>query len=242
LARAEEARAAMLALFPAGFEEVDRGSDVELAAYGDRADADELRARFGTVESAAVEPGWEDRWRDFHRGVRVGEIWVGPPWEEPPAGAVAVVVDPGRAFGTGAHPTTRLCLELLARVETGSLVDAGSGSGVLAVAAAKLGFAPVVAIDDDPAAIEATLRNADANGVALTATHADILTEALEADVVVANVSLEVVHAIAPRVRAQRLVTSGYLASDALELPGWQRGERVELDGWAADCWRSERE
>jgi ribosomal protein L11 methyltransferase len=238
----EEARAAMLELFPVGFEEVDRGSEVELCAYGDDPDADRLRARFGSVESEAVEPGWEDRWRDFHRGVRAGELWVGPPWEEPPAGAVAVVIEPGRAFGTGAHPTTQLCLELLGRVEKGSLVDAGCGSGVLAVAGAKLGFAPVVAIDDDPAAIEATVRNGEANGVTLTATQADVLGEALEAEVVVANVSLEVVRVLAPRVRALRLVTSGYLAADALELPGWERAERVELDGWAADCWRSERE
>ena len=88
--------------------------------------------------------GWEDRWRDFHHGVVVGRFWVGPPWEEAPAGVEAIVIDPGRAFGTGAHPTTRLTLELLQELEPGSLLDVGCGSGVLSIAAAKLGFAPVV--------------------------------------------------------------------------------------------------
>ena len=72
---------------------------------------------FGGAARADVEEGWEDRWREFHRPVRVGPLWVGPPWEEPAADALAVVIDPGRAFGTGAHPTTRLCLELLAELE-----------------------------------------------------------------------------------------------------------------------------
>src|SRR5437016_3537985 len=83
-------------------------------------------------EAAPVENGWEDRWRDFHRPIRIGPLWVGPPWEEAPPGAVAVWIDPGRAFGTGAHPTTRLCLELLLDVRRGSLLDVGCGSGVIA--------------------------------------------------------------------------------------------------------------
>ena len=89
---------------------------------------------FGMGDAADVEDGWEDRWRKFHRPVRVGRLWVGPPWETPPADALAVVIDPGRAFGTGAHPTTQLCLELLQELEPGSLLDVGCGSGVLSVA------------------------------------------------------------------------------------------------------------
>src|SRR6185503_17195037 len=116
---------------------------------------------------AEVEAGWEDRWREFHRPVEIGPLWVGPPWETPPPGAIAVVVDPGRAFGTGAHPTTRLCLELLLDLPRGSLLDVGCGSGVLSIAAAKLGFHPVRAVDLDPQAVEATRRNAAANGVVL---------------------------------------------------------------------------
>ena len=88
---------------------------------------------------------------------------------EPATGELAVVIDPGRAFGTGAHPTTRLCIELLATSARGSLLDVGCGSGVLAIAAARLGFSPIAAIDDDPIAIETTLANAAVNGVGLHA-------------------------------------------------------------------------
>src|SRR5262249_9807166 len=105
-ARAEEAPAAGIGPDPQGVEEGEHGGGVELAAY---TDADPPPGAL----IADVEPGWEERWREFHRPVRVGKLWVGPPRESPPDESVAIVVDPGRAFGTGAHPTTRLCLELL---------------------------------------------------------------------------------------------------------------------------------
>ena len=136
----EPARARLLDLHPEGFEEADG----ELAVYTDGDGEKALEALFGAVSSTPVEPGWEERWREFHRPVRIGELWVGPPWEEPPGDVVAVVIDPGRAFGTGSHPTTRLCLELLLELDRGRLLDVGCGSGVLSVAAAKLGFGPVV--------------------------------------------------------------------------------------------------
>ncbi len=117
-----------------------------------------------------VPAGWEDNWRSFHHGTVIGRFWVGPPWEEAPAGAEAIVIDPGRAFGTGAHPTTRLSLELLQELEPGALLDVGCGSGVLSIAAAKLGFEPVIAIDIDDVAIEVTRANADVNDVAFSAT------------------------------------------------------------------------
>src|SRR6266508_1864708 len=136
---AEIARARVLVLVPEGFEEVDAGDELELVAYTDADGEERIRAAFGSVDSAPIEQGWEDRWREFHRSVRAGGVWIGPPWEKPPTDALAVVVEPGRAFGTGAHPTTRACVELLSRVEPVSLVDAGCGSGVLAIVAAKLG-------------------------------------------------------------------------------------------------------
>jgi len=235
-AQAERARAIMIELFPEGFEEVDHDGGVELAAYTDPAGEERLWAAFGGARSDDVEEGWEDRWRAFHRPVRIGPLWVGPPWEEPDADATAVMIDPGRAFGTGSHGTTRLCLELLLDQPRGSLLDVGCGSGVLAIAAAKLGFDPVHAVDLDPQAIEATNANAGVNGVAVAASVADALSDPLPAaDCAVMNVSLEHDGAIAERLDCTRLITSGYLVSESPEYPGYRRDARREAEGWAAD-------
>jgi ribosomal protein L11 methyltransferase len=193
-------------------------------------------AAFPQASTTEVEAGWEDRWRAFHRPVRIGPLWVGPPWELAPSGAVAVVVDPGRAFGTGAHPTTRLCLELLLAEERGSVLDVGCGSGVLAIAAVKLGHAPVVAVDVDESAVAATRANAERNGVDVVTRRIDALTAPLpRADLALANIALDAVEELGGRLDAVRIVTSGYLASDAPRLEGFRRLERRELDGWAAD-------
>jgi ribosomal protein L11 methyltransferase len=177
-----------------------------------------------------VAEGWEDGWRAFHRGVRVGRCWVGPPWEEPPGDAVAVVIDPGRAFGTGAHPTTRLCLELLQEVEPASLLDVGCGSGVLSVAAAKLGFAPVRAVDLDEVALETTTANAAANGVDV-----EVGAELRPATLAVMNIALDVVERMLPELPVERAITSGYLERDEPRVEKWTRLERRVRDGWAAD-------
>jgi ribosomal protein L11 methyltransferase len=193
-------------------------------------------AAFPAARRSEVETGWENRWRDFHRPVRVGPLWVGPPWEQAPADSVAVVIDPGRAFGTGAHPTTRLCLELLLGEEQGSVLDVGCGSGVLAIAAAKLGHRPVVAVDVDPSAVEATKANAQRNDVAVAARRLDATASPLpRADLAFANIALGAVETLGGRVAAPRIVTSGYLGSDAPSLEGFRNVERRELDGWAAD-------
>ena len=205
--------------------------------YVDGAGEERMRAAFDEVESVPVEGGWEDRWRAFHRPVVAGGLWIGPPWEPVPAGAHAVVVDPGRAFGTGAHPTTRACIELLAGVERGSCLDAGCGSGVLAVAAARLGFAPVVAVDVDPAAVEVASATARLNGVAVDVRLADVLRDELpETDCVVANIELAAVEQLLGRLTAKAVVTSGYLAHQTPSAPGWERTARLELEGWAADA------
>jgi len=237
-AEAEIARARLLPLAPTGFEEVEAGGRLELAVYTDEAGEEGIRAAFDRVSAAAVKPGWEDRWRAFHRPVRAGGLWIGPPWESPPAGEQAVVVDPGRAFGTGAHPTTRACVELLAGVERGSVLDAGCGSGVLAVAAARLGFAPVLAVDVDPVAIEAAAETAHRNGVQVDVRRADALRDELpRPDLVVANIELDVVEALLARHPAPRAITSGYLAHEAPAAEGWRSEARLELEGWAAEVY-----
>jgi ribosomal protein L11 methyltransferase len=236
LARAEEARALALELAPGGFEETETADDIALALYVDESEVERIRAVFPDAEAASVQLGWEDGWRAFHRPVRAGGLWIGPPWAEPGADEPAVVIDPGRAFGTGAHATTRLCIELLARSERGSLLDVGCGSGVLSIAANRLGFGPVVAVDNDPVAVETTAANARANGVAV-----DVLlldgerAELPPADVAVANVLLAPVERILARLDTNLAITSGYLVDDLPSAPGWTRLDRLELEGWAAD-------
>jgi ribosomal protein L11 methyltransferase len=229
LERAEEARAEWLERFPQGFEERTCGLDLELAAYTD------AQPPPGSVVED-VEPGWEDRWREFHRAVRVGPLWIGPPWQLPPRDAVPVVIDPGRAFGTGAHATTHLCLELVAELEPASLLDVGCGSGVIAIAAALLGFSPVIAVDVDSAAVDATLRNADANGATVDVRLLDLTTDELpEADIAVANITAALVEGLLARTDARVVVASGFLERDEPELGGYRRRERRVRGGWAAD-------
>jgi ribosomal protein L11 methyltransferase len=224
----------MLELHPEGFEEADG----ELAVYTDADGEKRLRDHFADVTVRPVEPGWEERWREFHRPVWIGPLWVGPPWEEPPAEVTAVVIDPGRAFGTGSHPTTRLCLAFLLELVRGSLVDVGCGSGVLSVAAAKLGFSPVLAIDRESAAVEAARRNAEENGVLIEVRLADALaTESPAADVGLANIDLAAVEALAPSLDVGLLVTSGYFHSRLPELAGFAHRERRIDGGWAADLY-----
>lgn len=237
-AEAEIARALLLELVPEGFEEEDAGAELELVAYTDAIGEDWIRyARAGLVSSEPVLPGWEERWREFHRPVRVGGLWIGPPWESPPDGEPAVVVvDPGRAFGTGAHPTTRACIELLAGHDRGSVLDAGTGSGVIAVAAATLGFEPVFALDVDPDAVEAAKSTASRNGAYVHVMRANVLVDELPAtDLVVANIELSAVEALLARRPSARAITSGYLAHETPQAAGWERLSRLEIDGWAAD-------
>jgi ribosomal protein L11 methyltransferase len=226
----------MLELFPQGFEEVDSPDGIELVAYTDAGGEERLWHVFGGVRGQDIAADWRDRWKAFHQPVRVGPLWIGPPWHDPPTDATAVVIDPGRAFGTGAHPTTQLCVELLLELEPASLVDFGSGSGVLSIVAAKLGFAPVIALDADENAVAATIANAAANDVQVDARRSNVLDdEAPAAAVALANITRTSVEALAPRLRSRTLLSSGYLPTDDAPLPGFRQLRRITRAGWAAD-------
>ena len=177
-------------------------------------------------------------------------LTVRPPWEPPSATALDVVIDPGQAFGTGAHATTRLCLELmLDTAAAGSFVDLGCGSGVLAIVAAKLGWPAVTALDYDKAATVATRENAHRNRVELEVVDFDLRYEQVpDADLVAANVLAAplVGWAASQRRLAPRLILSGLLASEADRVAAAfaQRGRhehaRRVLGEWAALALRGE--
>lgn len=198
-AQAEVALAQLLELAPSGVEEVDVDDQlVEYAVYGapgELPEVGELRACVGgalvEVRTSEIADDWDRRWREFHRPVVIAErLCIRPPWAPGPDAELEIVIDPGRAFGTGAHATTRLCLELLlaAGDHRGAAVDLGCGSGVLAIAAAKLGHRPVFALDNDPAAILATRANAAANSVVVHARRLDLRRQRVpSAPLVLAN-------------------------------------------------------
>ena len=226
----------MLELHPEGFVENPGREDVELVAYTDEAGAGRLRENFADVRTELVPPGWEEEWKRFHEPATVGSLWIGPPWAQAEPGLVPVWIDPGQAFGTGAHATTQLCLKILHLLDPGSLLDVGCGSGVLALAASKLGFGPVTAIDSDEAAVEATLQNAAANHVVLDVRHIDALTNPLpDAEIVLANIDLPTLADLAPPSGCRLLVTSGYYEPDRPAFPGFDHIGREVQDKWAAD-------
>jgi ribosomal protein L11 methyltransferase len=202
-------------LAPNGVEEERGPGYVEFAIYGGEGELPELGDLDATIAGGRVEVNateipddWADRWRDFHKPLLVADrLWLRPSWEPPREGAVDVVVDPGQAFGTGAHPTTRLCLQYLCELDgageaDGELVDLGTGSGVLAIAAAKLGWTPIRAYDHEPAAIEAARANAAANNVDLFLERANLREQLPElAPTVVANMTAPILLAVAELVR-----------------------------------------
>jgi ribosomal protein L11 methyltransferase len=248
----ERVLADLLELAPDGVEE-DRGDGwVEYAIYGPPGEVPDLpdleaAAGDGLVEITAtsIPDDWADRWRDFHRPVVIGDgrIVVRPSWQ-PPAGRadIDVVIDPGQAFGTGAHATTALCLELLAELADagephGPLADLGTGSGVLAIAAAKLGWAPVYGCDSELAAIEAAADNARANGVELELQRVNLREQAAPpAPTVTANLTAPLLRAVAERLADTpgTLICSGMLASEADDVAAALAARGLE----AADCRR----
>jgi ribosomal protein L11 methyltransferase len=241
--------AELLELVPAGLEERELDDVVEFVLYGaagELPDLGELRAAAGDalvdVSTSELPDDWDERWRSFHAALDVGALRVRPPWEPPREGALDVVIDPGQAFGTGSHPTTRLVLELVTELTpAGALADWGCGSGILAIAAAKLGWAPVLACDHDPASVEATLAGAVANGVSLEVSRRDLRREpGPYAPTVLANLVRPLLLDVA-RVMTdppRRLIASGLLPGEVDEVVAafaeLREIRRVVEDGWAA--------
>ena len=250
-AHAEEVLGAMLEMAPSGIEQVDDGDWVEFAVYGTPGELPELEPGEAEVagvrvqvSGTAVPDDWEERWKAFHRPVLVADrIYVRPPWEGPVGAEIDLEIDPGRAFGTGSHSTTRLCLALLAEVEpAGSAVDLGCGSGVLAIAAARLGFGPVTALDADPLAVDATRQNAAVNGVALAEIGRANLREqpAPAADLVMGNLMRPLLLRVAELMteKPRTLIASGLLDSEADEVAAafapLEEANRYSDKGWTA--------
>jgi ribosomal protein L11 methyltransferase len=262
---AEHVMTNLLELAPNGLEEERGPGWVEYAIYGppgEVPDLGELQAAAGgslvDVTTTSVPDDWADRWADFHRPIEVaGRIGVRPSWWDPQDGLIDVVVDPGRAFGTGGHPTTRLSLALLIALEeageaSGPIADWGTGSGVLAIAAAKLGFSPVIGCDREEASLETARANAEANGVEMAIERVDVREGPPPVRrTVVANLTANLLRDCAGHLAEgnevpERLVCSGMLEAeldgvvDAFATVGLREAERRTEAEWAALLLRRE--
>lgn len=257
---AELALSDLLTFAPSGVEETAIGDDVvEYAIYGapgEIPDLPDLEAAAGgalvEIRTSEVADDWSERWRAFHQPILVGSaLHVRPPWCPPSADTTVreIVIDPGQAFGTGAHDTTRLCLELLLELEPGgAAVDVGCGSGVLGIAASALGWAPVVGVDHDVASVQATLDNARVNGVDMTAHRHDLVYDGPSpyAPLVLANLLRPLLLRVASEGFAdgaipETLIASGLLRAEADEVArafadalGLVEADRREGGEWAA--------
>lgn len=240
------------------------GDGVTLVAHFDE-EADALDAvalvtarfdgRFVPTVEHIVGDDWRERWKAFFHTTRVGErLVVRPSWETHDAreGDLVIVLDPGQAFGTGTHETTRLVMrELEARVSGGEhVLDVGCGSGILGIAALKLGAARVVAVDVDPIAVRVTDENAEINGVAIEASTTLIEDVPGRYPIVLANIRSPILIPMTESLVAHLtpggvLVLSGLLAEEESEIravyDAHLRFDGVRRDGdWIALAYRSE--
>jgi len=193
----------------------DQREPAEAALADVRAWVPDARAAF----EDAPETDWSTAWRSRIRSTRVGRLWIGPPWETPPEGTVALLIEPKMAFGTGDHPTTALCLAAVdafcAAHPGGSVLDVGTGTGVLALMARKLGAGRVVAVDNDPMSVTLARENGALNGIdGVELSDATLDTIDGRFDLVVANILANTLVELAPALVGHtrgRLVLAGVL-------------------------------
>ncbi|MET0405392.1 MAG: 50S ribosomal protein L11 methyltransferase [Cystobacter sp.] len=235
------------------------GETILVAYFDDAQTAEDARGQVAESFPAArlllaeeAQQDWSNAWKVHIKSVQVGRLWVGPPWEaaNAPADRVRLVIEPKMAFGTGDHPTTSLCLgavdDYMATHPGASVLDVGTGTGVLAIAAKRLGAGRVVGTDNDPVSVELARENAEVNGtpeLELSGKNVDAVEGTFELVVanILANTLIELAPLIVPKVK-ERLVLAGVLAHQKADVeaayvnlglvaePGAQTGEWVRLD------------
>lgn len=256
--QAELVLAELVQLAPGGVEEEAGPGWVEFAIYGaegELPDLGEVKAAAGDdlveITSERIPDDWADRWRDFHEPTIVadGRVVIRPAWHDSPEPeALDVVIDPGQAFGTGAHPTTRMCVDMLVRLAdqgraAGPLADLGTGSAVLAIVAEKLGFTPVLGVDHEEAAIKAAAENAALNDSEIRFERLDLRANpAPSAPTIVANLTAPVLREVAANLSDPplTLILSGLLVEEAEDVGGefahhgLKIAERLDSGDWSA--------
>lgn len=199
------------------------------------------------------EEDWAEAWKSYFKPEHIGRVVIKPSWEsyQPRTGEIVVELDPGMAFGTGTHPSTRLCLGLLQEQAPGrtSMLDIGTGSGILAVSAAKLGIPQIVAGDIDPLAVKVATENVQRNGVGgqVRVVEGDLLQLGLNTnfELIVANIITNVILKLIPDLPGALAPKGHFLASGiiderfpeveaALTEQGFELVKRVSADGWTA--------
>ncbi|EPX57800.1 Ribosomal protein L11 methyltransferase [Cystobacter fuscus DSM 2262] len=235
------------------------GEAILVAYFEDAETAEDARAQLAESFPSArlqlaeeAQQDWSNAWKVHIKSVQVGRLWVGPPWEvaQAPADRVRLVIEPKMAFGTGDHPTTSLCLgavdDYMATHPGASVLDVGTGTGVLAIAAKKLGAGRVVGTDNDPVSVELARENAEVNatpGLELSGKSLDAVDGVF--DLVVANILANTLIELAPLIVSRvkdKLLLAGVLAHQKADVeaayvklglvaePGAQQGEWVRLD------------